>query len=239
MDAEIKEHEVSLVKLSEVKVDKSNPNKLTDSQMHGLHESMKRFGYLHPIILDQDNKIADGEHRYLVYKNLRIKDIPAYKVTLGNDEERRLLRQTMNKLRGEHDLQMDLEEIIKIREYDRLALEELIQFDDNKMVELENLVNMPTRDDWNKVLSENTNYAADGLSDLHTVRLIFTNSEFDLFNLAMQEIKPYKENDNTTLKIIKMINEWRVMRQQYKAEMKEEERKKGVQKRSKKRSSDQ
>ena len=33
---------------------------------------------LHPIVLDRDMKILDGNHRYIAYKKLKYKDIEAY-----------------------------------------------------------------------------------------------------------------------------------------------------------------
>ena len=47
-----------LVDVSEVIIDKGNPNKMTYAQQHGLQESMRRFGFLQPIIIDQQNKFV-------------------------------------------------------------------------------------------------------------------------------------------------------------------------------------
>jgi 16S rRNA G966 N2-methylase RsmD len=116
----MKEHELVKVKLSDLQFDKTNPNTLTQDQMAGLRESMKKFGYLTPIIIDQKNMIADGEHRALVYKEFGLKEIPAYKLNLKNDVERRILRQVMNKLHGTHDHKLDADELAKIFQGDRL-----------------------------------------------------------------------------------------------------------------------
>lgn len=89
--------------------------------MAGLRKAMERFGYLSPIVIDQNNKIADGEHRALIYKEFNIAEIPAYRVVFSDDSERRLLRQTMNKLRGQHDLRLDAEEMAQIYESQKLT----------------------------------------------------------------------------------------------------------------------
>jgi DNA methylase/ParB-like nuclease family protein len=116
----ILEHDLTKVKLSELKFDNTNPNQLTQDQMKALRLSMERFGYLTPIVVDQNNLIADGEHRALIYKEFGIDEIPAYRVTFSDDTERRLLRQTMNKLRGQHDYAMDADEMALIYESDKL-----------------------------------------------------------------------------------------------------------------------
>jgi DNA modification methylase len=116
----ILEHELSQVKIEDVQLDPSNPNRLNQEQISGLRKAMERFGYLAPIIIDQNNLVADGEHRLKVYKEFGHTQIPAYRVTFSDDTERRLLRQTMNKLRGQHDFAMDAEEMALIYESNKL-----------------------------------------------------------------------------------------------------------------------
>ena len=60
-------------------------------------------------------EIADGEHRALVWKALGKTDIQAYIVPKLNDDiKRRLARQTLNKLQGEHDIKLDADEMALI-----------------------------------------------------------------------------------------------------------------------------
>lgn len=116
----INEPSLIKVKINDLKFDKTNPNQLTREQMAGLRESMQKFGYLTPIIIDQDFNIADGEHRALIYKEFSIDEIPAYQLNLQDDTERRILRQVMNKLHGEHNKQLDADELATIFENNRL-----------------------------------------------------------------------------------------------------------------------
>jgi ParB-like chromosome segregation protein Spo0J len=108
-----------MVSLDKIKLDPTNPNVMSDEQMEGLRESMRRFGYLEPVIVDQDYLVADGEHRLTVYREFGRQDVPCYVLDL-KDEERRLLRQTMNKLRGSHDIQRDAAELKVLFDGDRL-----------------------------------------------------------------------------------------------------------------------
>jgi len=116
----VEEPAIQKIAIAELVYDKTNPNRMTKEQMQGLQESMKRFGYLTPVIIDQNNKIADGEHRVEVYKQFGLTEIPAYKVNFKDDIERRMLRQTMNKLHGIHDKPLDANELVIIFQNDRL-----------------------------------------------------------------------------------------------------------------------
>ena len=89
---------------------------------------MEKFGYLVPIIVNENMEVGDGAHRVQLYQAMGIEEIPAYIVPkINSDIERRLLRQTMNKLRGEHDIKLDADEMALIFEAGQLNnLAELI-----------------------------------------------------------------------------------------------------------------
>lgn len=126
VDQHIKHHSLTNIRVDSVKIDKTNPNKMTMQQMFALEKSMHRFGYLTPIIVDADTMtIADGHHRYLVYKELGYEEIPAYVIKFKDDNERRMLRQIMNKLHGEHDKEMDATEFLSIIESSQQDLAEI------------------------------------------------------------------------------------------------------------------
>ena len=101
--------------------------------MTALRKSMETYGYLTPVIIDQDNNIADGEHRVLVYKQLGRTQIPVFKINLSTDTDRRILRQVMNKLHGEHERQLDSNELLQI-------------FQDNKLTDLATLIGQQQTD---------------------------------------------------------------------------------------------
>lgn len=99
---------------------------------------MKRFGYLVPIVINESYEIGDGEHRARLYKDMGLTEIPAYIVPKINDDiERRLLRQTMNKLRGEHEIKMDADEIALIFQNNKLNdLSELLAQQRNELEDI-------------------------------------------------------------------------------------------------------
>ena len=117
MQQSIKEFELINVDINSIELDPTNPNIMTKEQMAAMRKSMQQYGYLVPVILDRNNKICDGEHRVLIYKELGLSTIPAYKVDLDSDTDRKQLRQIMNKLHGFHDREKDAAELLEILQH--------------------------------------------------------------------------------------------------------------------------
>lgn len=115
----VKELEIKKVDLSDIKFDETNPNELTQDQMESLKMTMEKFGYLVPVILNKDHTIIDGEHRVRIYQELGKRKIPAYVIDVDTIDLK-ILRQLMNKLRGEHDKQKDADEFKSIFEAGKL-----------------------------------------------------------------------------------------------------------------------
>lgn len=136
---EIQLHEIQMVPIEKIKRDPTNPNRMTKEQMGALDESTTRFGDLVPIVLDQNYVIADGEHRLDVFERRGLKEIPAYVISLS-DVERRILRQVMNKLRGTHDPDKDVQEL-------------RVLYDSGKIDELASLL-AKEKDDFLEILSK-------------------------------------------------------------------------------------
>jgi len=103
-------HEEKLVPISDIIMDDTNPNQMTDIQMEGLMKSLETFGFVEPIIVNQNNILADGEHRYLAWMKLGHDKIKAIKLEM-TEAERKLLRQAKNKLRGQHDIIKDTDDL--------------------------------------------------------------------------------------------------------------------------------
>lgn len=106
-----------LVDVDMLRVDGENPNRMSPRQFEALKKSIRRWGFLVPIITNRDFLVADGEHRLTAAKNLGMKQVSVVKLPV-DEVDRRMIRQVMNKIRGEHDIFLDAEE------YQRLVAED-------------------------------------------------------------------------------------------------------------------
>ena len=95
--------------IEKLTTDGKNPNKLTAKKLEALKENIKKYGFIVPIITNKEGLIADGEHRWEAAKSLKMKTIPVIKLDV-TEVDRRMLRQVLNKLKGEHEQTLDAEE---------------------------------------------------------------------------------------------------------------------------------
>jgi ParB-like chromosome segregation protein Spo0J len=107
---------VEMVLLSDLKVDGQNPNRMTKQQHEALKKSIQKYGFIVPIITNKDLLIADGEQRYIIAKDLSMSKVPVIRLPV-EDVDRRLLRQVLNKLRGEHEILLDAQEFDRIIQF--------------------------------------------------------------------------------------------------------------------------
>jgi ParB-like nuclease domain len=122
-----------LVATSEITVDGKNPNKMTKEQHDRLASSIRKWGFILPIITNQNLLIADGEQRWTVAKSLGMNQVSVIRLPV-EDVDRRLLRQVLNKLRGEHDRLLDAEEFQTIIDLGREDdLKYLLAISDDKL----------------------------------------------------------------------------------------------------------
>jgi ABC-type lipoprotein export system ATPase subunit/N-acetylglutamate synthase-like GNAT family acetyltransferase len=102
-----------LVDVDRLTVDGKNPNKMGVRRFEALKKSIERWGFVVPVITNRDLLVADGEHRLRAAKELGMKQVSVVRLPV-DEVDRRLLRQVMNKIRGEHDLFLDAEEYFQI-----------------------------------------------------------------------------------------------------------------------------
>lgn len=101
-----------MVKTSQVVFDEKNPNKMTEKQVEALNKNIHRYGFaIDPWLNDIGKKkfmCIDGENRIRMLMAIGIKEFPAkvFKVSYADVQ---MLRQIANKLRGEHDKELDIQ----------------------------------------------------------------------------------------------------------------------------------
>jgi len=127
---------VALVRVADLKVDGRNPNVMTKAQMEALKENMKRYGFIVPVICNKDLLVADGEHRLQAAKELGMTEVPVVALDV-TDVDRKMLRQVLNKLRGQHDPEKDLDEYKALMDSNELqTLADLTAQDASKLLKL-------------------------------------------------------------------------------------------------------
>lgn len=104
---------MQLVDVNKITVDSENPNVMTKPQLLALQHAIRKFNFIIPIITNKDLVVADGEHRLEAAKKLGMKQVPVVALPIS-DVDRRIVRQVLNKLRGEHDKEQDIREFIRI-----------------------------------------------------------------------------------------------------------------------------
>ena len=92
--------------IGELKPSEYNPRKMTEKEAHDLEESIKRFGFAEPIVVnshpERNNVIVGGHQRFFIAQKLGIGELPCVLVNLPLDKERELnLR--LNKNNGSWD----------------------------------------------------------------------------------------------------------------------------------------
>jgi len=105
------------VPVDELETDGENPNEMTDEQFGLLVDRMRENGWLGgPVVTNTDGLIADGEHRWRAAQEVGLTEVPVKQYDI-EDGKRRLWRQELNKIHGEHDSKRDA------LEYDTLLSE--------------------------------------------------------------------------------------------------------------------
>lgn len=126
---------IELIAIDKLKVDGKNPNKMTPGQKKALKANMKRFGFIVAIITNKHLLIADGQTRLEIAKELGMKKVPVIRLNV-EEVDRRMLRQVLNKLKGEHDSELDAAEFKFLLEQNAMKdFDELIGDSDKKLVQ--------------------------------------------------------------------------------------------------------
>ena len=203
-----------------LETDGENPNEMTDKQFGLLQDRMRQNGWLGgPIITDAEGLIADGEHRWRAADEIGLEEVPVRQYDI-DDADRRLWRQELNKIHGEHDTKRDA------LEYDYLLdagkadeVHELTQAADEDLDELLAEIKMETSaspayeydPDHNVYFEDCVEGMRERLDD-DSVDMVFTSPPYNIdldtdnFDGRKKDVEFY-EDDRTFSEYVSFLND--------------------------------
>jgi DNA modification methylase len=166
------------VAISNLKPSEYNPRKMTEKQEKDITESIKRFGLVDPIIVnnypERENIIIGGHQRYKIALKLKYHEVPVVYVNLNPDKEKELnLR--LNKNQGEFDFEL-------LKEFDENLLSDIgfssEDLDDIFMIEGESEI-FDLKKELEKLNIENIEVKEGDVYDLNGSRLMCGDSTIE------------------------------------------------------------
>lgn len=154
-----------------------NPRKITDRAVDAVKDSIERYGYQQPIVVDPDGVIVTGHTRYAALRKLGAEQVPVIVADLpeAKIKEYRVLDNRVSELTDwAHD---DL--VAELREFDAELLSEYFAFVDLE-VGTEDSLDDITADEIDKAAETAKTFAAATVHDTRSVTCPNCFSEFEL-----------------------------------------------------------
>jgi len=103
---------IEIVDIEEIKESNYNSRIHSEAQVEKIANSIAEFGFVNPIIIDEDNEIIAGHGRFMAARYLKLKEVPTIRLTHLTDDKKRAFIIADNKiaLSGEWDYDMLKEE---------------------------------------------------------------------------------------------------------------------------------
>ena len=123
----------------ELKHYKLNAKKHPDSQITGLAESIKKFGFIQPVVVDKDDQIIIGHGRTMAALRAGLETVPTVKLETLTEQEAKALRLIDNRIAETgYDidlLKMDIETLeVDLKPFN-VSFDELIPLEEKEVIE--------------------------------------------------------------------------------------------------------
>lgn len=132
MDAKQHKPNIVMVKASALKPSVYNPRTWSDEAVAGLTESIKRFGFVDPILVNgaenRKNIVIGGHFRLKVAKDLGLKEVPVVYLDIPDEAKEKELNLRLNKNQGDWDYEL-------LAEFDESLLAD-VGFDSEELDEI-------------------------------------------------------------------------------------------------------
>jgi ParB-like chromosome segregation protein Spo0J len=121
-----------IIKTSNLKDFPGNPRIMSEHEKEKLKNSIKEFGIVDPLIVDEDNVVIGGNQRLQAIKELQIDSVPIRKITGLSNIKKKVLNLALNKISG-HFEEIQLNQLLtEIKLEDELLLS-LTGFDEKEL----------------------------------------------------------------------------------------------------------
>jgi ParB-like chromosome segregation protein Spo0J len=103
---------IEIVDIDDIKESNYNARIHSEAQVEKIANSIAEFGFVNPIIIDDENEIIAGHGRFMAAKYLKLEEVPTIKLTHLTDDKKRAFIIADNKiaLSGDWDYDMLKEE---------------------------------------------------------------------------------------------------------------------------------
>jgi len=95
---------IEYVNPKSIKIDENNSNYMSEKQKTGLSHSLDTEGLLKPLIIDQNTKLVDGQHRLEQVLKKQWNEVACYRITVKSKAHRIQLQLIANRMHGKDDL---------------------------------------------------------------------------------------------------------------------------------------
>lgn len=108
-----------------------NPNRVAEPELELLKISILEDGWTQPIVINPDNEIVDGFHRWTVSDDSRLRKmtggkVPVVRVSLKDGNHQKMSTIRHNRARGTHGV-LNMSSIVKSMVDDGLSQQEIMQ----------------------------------------------------------------------------------------------------------------
>ena len=199
--------EIKQVPITDVKPYTANPRVISDSAVEAVANSIEKFGWQQPIVVDGDNFIIAGHTRFLAAKKLSLKTVPIKQsADLTEDQIKafRILDNKLNELTTWDDGLLQAE-MASIESGDLDAFKHLWETSDVAPIggDIDFLNDMTEKTSDDSVDSE----VIGAVGDYVTMSFVMSPIDRDMCLSALRTIQHQESLDNTTQALLKLLKE--------------------------------
>lgn len=176
--------QIEQIKIAELKEYDKNSRTHNKKQVEQICESIKEFGFTNPVLVDEDNILIAGHGRVAAAKKLKLKEVPAIRLSGLTEAQKKALRIADNRLalNAGWDEALLREEIIDLQQDDYNL--SLLGFTD---AELDSFLKDEEEEDEPEV------EFAEVLGEQHNYVVLYFDNEVDWLQAeSLFDIKPVK-----------------------------------------------